>query len=211
VLGDSATVSGLVLIGFTLGWVAAATLTGRAMTRTGRYRPYPIAGSICVVTGAALLTLLDTGTSHVVTMAFLTIAGVGMGLSVQAYVVGTQNAVAIPQLGTATAALQFFRSMGGSLAVAGLGALLSNRLASELSERLGAAAQRVDPNRLLQGGRVAPELSERTHDALATALQSVFLVTAVIAAIGVVLALALEERPLRSEHAAPEPSSEQPA
>jgi len=212
-LGDSATVSGLVLLGFSAGWVTAATFTGNAITRTGRYRPFPIAGAICILTGVSLLTLLDTGTSHALAVAFLTIAGVGMGLSVQTYVVATQNAVAVPQLGTATAALQFFRTTGGSLAVAGLGALLSNRLASELSDRLGAAAQRVDTDRLLQGGRVAPELSQRTHDALASALQSVFLVTAIVAVAGVVFALALEERPLRTRHAEAggERPSEQPA
>jgi EmrB/QacA subfamily drug resistance transporter len=211
VLGDSATVSGLVLIGFSAGWVTAATFSGNAITRTGRYRIFPIVGAVCVLVGVSLLTQLDPGSAHAVAVAFLVIAGVGMGLSVQAYVVATQNAVAVPQLGTATAALQFFRSMAGSLAVAGLGALLSNRLASELSDRLGAAAQRVDPNQLLQGGRVAPELSARTHDALAGALHSVFLVTAVVAAIGVVLALALEERPLRTEHATADQSSEQAA
>ncbi|MEZ5123565.1 MAG: MDR family MFS transporter [Solirubrobacterales bacterium] len=211
VLGDSATVSGLVLIGFSGGWVIAATVTGHAITRTGRYRVFPIAGAVCVLVGVGLLTLLGAGSSHTIAVVFLVVAGTGMGLSVQAYVVATQNAVAVPQLGTATAALQFFRSMAGSLTVAGLGALLTNRLAAELSDRLGTAAQRVDPNRLLQGGRVAPELSASTHDALATALHAVFLATAVIAAIGVVLALALEERPLRSEHAATDRSSEQAA
>ena len=125
--------------------------------------------------------------------------------------VATQNAVPVPQLGTATAALVFFRSLAGSLAVAGLGALLSNRLAAELTDRLGNAAQRVDTNRLLQGGRVAPELSERTHDALASALQPVFLVTAIIAVAGVACALLLEERPLRTQQPRPEEPSRQSA
>ncbi|UGS34359.1 Multidrug resistance protein 3 [Capillimicrobium parvum] len=211
VLGDSATISGLVLMGFSVGWVTAASLTGNAMSRTGRYKPFPIAGAICVLAGVSLLTQLDSDTSHALAVVFLTIAGIGMGLSVQAYVVATQNAVPVPQLGTATAALVFFRSLAGSLAVAGLGALLSNRLAAELTDRLGNAALRVDTNRLLQGGRVAPELSERTHDALASALQPVFLVTAIIAVAGVACALMLEERPLRTQQPSPEEPSRQSA
>ena len=79
-----------------------------------------------------------------------------MGSSVQAYVVATQNAVPVPQLGTATAALVFFRSLAGSLAVAGLGALLSDRLAAELTDRLGNAAQRVDTNRCCRAAAWPP-------------------------------------------------------
>jgi hypothetical protein len=117
---------------------------------------------------------------------------------VQAYIVGTQNAVPMAQLGTATAALQLFRSIGSALAVAGLGTLLANRVGSELHDRLGGAAPRVDVDRLLQGGDVAADLSARTHEALAAALHSVWLVTAAIAAVAIVLALIQEERPLRT-------------
>ncbi len=197
--GDSATESGLVLIGFSAGWVVTATITGRLITRTGRYRIYPIVGACAACAGVLLLALLGTETPQLLVAAMLVVGGVGMGLSVQSYVVATQNAVATEQLGTATAALQLFRSMGSSLAVAGLGALLANRVAGELHERLGGASARVDIDQLLQGGGVAPELSARTQDALATALHSVFLVTAVLAALGILIALAQEERPLRRQ------------
>jgi hypothetical protein len=121
--------------------------------------------------------------------------GIGMGMSVSVYVVAAQNAVPAAQLGTATAALQLFRSTGSTLAVAGLGALLTSRLVSEL----GAAASRVDVDRLLQGAQVPG-----TQDALASALHPLFLVTAGIAAVGLVLSLCLEERPLRTRPAADE-------
>jgi EmrB/QacA subfamily drug resistance transporter len=198
VLGDSATGSGLVLMGFSLGWVVFATINGRLIAHTGRYKLFPIIGSCLATAGIVLLTRLEPSTPNGVVALMLMVSGMGMGLSVQAYIVGTQNAVPVAQLGTATAALQLFRSIGSALAVAGLGTLLANRVGSELHDRLGGAAPRVDVDRLLQGGDVAADLSARTHEALAAALHSVWLVTAAIAAVAIVLALIQEERPLRS-------------
>ncbi len=199
VLGDSATVSGLTLIGFTGAWVVTATVTGNLISRTGRYRIFPIIGSILVTIGLVIATQFGTETSHGVVAALMIIPGIGMGLSLQAYVVGTQNAVAPAQIGTATAALNFFRAIGGSLAVAGLGTLLANRVAGELGDRLGAQAHLVNIDKLLQGGDVPARLTGATQSALASALHSVWLVTAVVAAIGIVLAVAQEERRLRTD------------
>jgi MFS family permease len=180
VLGDSATESGLTLIGFTGAWVVLATITGNLITRTGRYRIFPIIGSILVT--------------------------IGMGLTMQAYIVGTQNAVSPAQIGTATAALNFFRAIGGSLAVAGLGALLANRVADELGRRLGDQAHLVNIDRVLQGGDIPARLSGATQSALASALHSVWVVTAILAVFGIVLALAQEERRLRTDAPASAPA-----
>jgi hypothetical protein len=122
-----------------------------------------------------------------------------MGTMVQTYIIATQNAVDGSVVGTATAALQFFRSMGGSLAVAGLGALLAARLSAELSSRLGDAASGIDQDRLLEGSTAIPSgLVAATQDALGAALHSVFLALIPIAALGLVFALRLEERHLRT-------------
>jgi hypothetical protein len=89
--------------------------------------------------------------------------------------------------------------MGGSLAVAALGTLLANRLATELPAKLGVAAGRVDTDRLLQGSaNVPPALLEGTRAALAASLHWAFLALVPIAAIGLVLACFLPERPLRT-------------
>ena len=93
VLGDSATVSGLTLIGFTGAWVVTATITGNLISRTGRYRIFPIIGATLVAIGLAITTQFGTGTSHGVIAVLMIVPGIGMGLSLQAYVVGTQNAV----------------------------------------------------------------------------------------------------------------------
>ncbi|WP_053226044.1 MDR family MFS transporter [Solirubrobacter soli] len=128
VLGSSATSSGVVLIPLSFGWVAASFASGRYISNTGRYKVFPIVGSILVLVGCILLTLLDGDSSRVLVTLDLTIVGLGMGTMFQTFVIATQNRVSMTEIGVATAAIQFFRSMGGSLAVAGLGALLTARL-----------------------------------------------------------------------------------
>jgi EmrB/QacA subfamily drug resistance transporter len=204
----SATSSGIVLIPFSLGWVAAATMTGQLISRTGRYRPFPIVGGVLILLGLAMLAALDAGSSPARVGAILVVTGFGMGMTFQPYVIATQNAVAVENLGIATATIQFFRSMGGSIAVAALGTLLANRLASELSAHLGAAASRIDPNRLLDGGAGIPAaLSPGTRAALADAMHTVFLATVPLGVLAIVTALMLREIPLRTQRAR-EPAAE---
>ncbi len=93
VLGDSATMSGLTLIGFTGAWVITATITGNLISRTGHYRVFPIIGATLVTVGVVIATQFGTGTSHAVIATLMILPGIGMGLSMQAYVVATQNAV----------------------------------------------------------------------------------------------------------------------
>jgi EmrB/QacA subfamily drug resistance transporter len=195
----SATSSGVILIPFSLGWVAAATTTGQLISRTGRYRPYPIIGSLFILLGLTLLALLDETSRPATVAAILVVTGFGMGMTFQPYVIATQNAVEVANLGIATATIQFFRSMGGSLAVAALGTLLANRLAHELQAQLGAAAARVDTGRLLGGGASVPSgLSGGVQAALADALHAVFVAAMPLGVLALLLALALREVPLRT-------------
>jgi EmrB/QacA subfamily drug resistance transporter len=196
----SATSSGVVLIPFSLGWVAAATITGQLISRTGRYRPFPIVGSVFILGGLGLLALLGEGSPPVAVAGILVVTGIGMGMTFQPYIIATQNAVEVSNLGIATATIQFFRSMGGSLAVAALGTLLANRLATELQVRLGAAgAARVDTDRLLGGGASVPGgLSDGVRAALSDALHSVFLASVPLGIVALLLALTLPEIPLRT-------------
>jgi len=130
VLGASATSSGVVLIPLSFGWVIASFASGQYISRTGRYKVFPIVGSILVLAGCILLALLGADSSRVVVTLDLTVVGLGMGTMFQTFVIATQNRVDMSEIGVATAAIQFFRSMGGSLAVAGLGALLTAQLAT---------------------------------------------------------------------------------
>jgi hypothetical protein len=152
-----------------------------------------------VLVGLILLALLDAGSSPAWVGTILAIAGFGMGMTFQPYVIATQNAVDPANLGIATATIQFFRSMGGSLAVAALGTLLANRLAAGLEERLGPDASRVDTNRLLEGsGTVPADLAAGTHAALADALHAVFVAAVPLGVLAIVMALMLDEIPLRT-------------
>jgi EmrB/QacA subfamily drug resistance transporter len=127
VLGSSATNSGVILIPLSLGWVVASVVSGQLISRTGRYRAFPLIGSVFVLAGTLLLTRLGAGSSRASVSADLVVIGIGMGTMFQTFVIATQNRVEFSQLGVATAAIQFFRSMGGSIAVAVLGALLVAR------------------------------------------------------------------------------------
>src|SRR5262249_33811613 len=162
-----------------------------------------------VLLGVTLLSQIDTGTSKLFIAGCLGIVGIGMGISFQTYLVATQNAVPIQLLGVATAGLGFFRTLGGTLAVAGLGALLNNRLATELTKQLGDAAHSIDKQRLLKGGLdVTPNLVHGTRVALATALADSLLALVPLAIIGVVLGFLLPERPLRKTVGHPAPPDE---
>ena len=127
VLHASATSSGVILIPLSLGWVVASIVSGQLVSRTGRYRAYPLIGSVLVLAGALLLTQLDADSSRSAVSGYLVVIGLGMGTMFQTFVIATQNRVDFSELGVATAAIQFGRSMGGSIAVAALGALLVSK------------------------------------------------------------------------------------
>jgi hypothetical protein len=139
-----------------------------------------------VLAGLAVLTQIDVGSSRVTVGVALSVLGLGMGISLQPYLLAGQNAVAAADVGVATSSMQFARSMGGSLAVAALGTLLTNRLTGRL-------AADADVTRLLQGGRVPAG----ARGPLAASLAEVFLAAGAVAIAGIVLALLLEEHPLR--------------
>jgi MFS family permease len=199
VLGASATSSGVILMPMTLSWVVTVFVSGQLITRWGRVKPFPVAGSVLIVAGVAGLTQVDTDTSRIFVAAALALTGIGMGASLQPYTIAGQNAADPADVGVATSNMMFARSMGGSLAVAGLGALLAHQVVVQLREQLGNAAARVDVDRLLQGSsRVPPELLDGTRTAVSQSLELVFVVTAALALAAVVLAVSLQERPLRS-------------
>jgi EmrB/QacA subfamily drug resistance transporter len=194
----SAVSSGLALLPLSLCWSLTSAAGGQLVARTGRYRWLPILGSALVLAGFLLLSQVGAGTSRTVLILDLVVIGLGMGTMVQVYLVAAQNAVAPSQIGVTTAALQFFRTIGGSLAVTGLGALLASRVAAELAHRLGTAARQVDTNRLLQGGaNVPPALLHGPRQALGSGMHSVFLLGIPVGVAMLAVAIVLPERPLR--------------
>ena len=198
VLGASATSSGVVVIPLLFAWVVVAAVTGYAVSHTGRYKPFPVVGTALAIVACVLMLQLDASSSRAFVAVALAVFGVGMGATAQPLIIATQNAVRPDAIGLATGALLFFRHVGASLGVALLGTILANRLPIELGAELGAHANRVDSQSLLQHGvQVAPKLESGTRMALASALHDTFLVLLPLAVVAFVLIAILPERPLR--------------
>ncbi len=121
--GVSAMVSGLLMIPMMVGVLGASILSGQLVSRTGRYKVFPVVGSVLVVVGMWLLSHLGLGTSHVTMSLYVLVLGAGMGMTMQVMVLATQNSVPASQIGTATAAVTFFRSLGGAFGTSLFGAI----------------------------------------------------------------------------------------
>jgi EmrB/QacA subfamily drug resistance transporter len=203
VIGGSATNAGVVLLPLSFGWVATSVVSGYVISRTGRYRLFPIAGSAVVLLGFWLQTRMTIGTSSATATLYMLVVGLGMGLTMQTYILAVQNAVPPRQMGVASASTQLFRSIGSTFAVAGFGSLLTARFRTELAHHLGAAARSVDPQRLLQSPSAAHHLSAAVAHgirlSLASSLHSVYVAALPLAGLAAVTSLLLREKPLRTQ------------
>jgi len=201
VRGLSPTESGLQLVPLMVGVLGASIGSGQIVTRTGRYRIFPIVGTAVAAVGLLLLSTLDEHTTGVESALFMFVLGAGLGLVMQVLILAIQNAVPYAQLGVATSAATLFRSIGGSLGTAILGAIFSNRLVNELSAALPSTPE---AHKLSVGGMEPSQvksLPTPLHDAYIGAFvdsfSTVFLIAAAVVAVAFVLSWFLEERPLR--------------
>src|SRR3954454_3022253 len=199
VRGDSPIESGLQLLPVMGGLLFTSILSGQVITRTGRYRWFPIAGTAIGVLGLLLLARLDRSTSTALAALYMLILGMGLGMVMQVLVLAVQNSVDYEQLGVATSGATLFRSIGGSLGTAILGAVFTNRLSDALAGSLppGAAANvgGLDPSAL---ERLPAAVRDGYLTAFTDAIDLVFLVAAAIMTIAFVLAWFIPERPLRT-------------
>jgi EmrB/QacA subfamily drug resistance transporter len=132
VRGVSATMSGLLLLPMLVGMMSASILSGRTVSRTGHYRVFPIVGTATLALGLGLMSLFHTHMGYGQLAGSVFVFGAGMGLFMQVLVLATQNSVEVGDLGVATSANTFFRSLGGAIGAAAFGAVLTARLATEL-------------------------------------------------------------------------------
>jgi EmrB/QacA subfamily drug resistance transporter len=194
---DSPTVSGLRLIPMMGGVVLTSIASGQIITRRGRYRMFPIAGTAVMTVGMLLLSRLGIGTSGLAAGLYLLVLGLGLGMTMQVLVLAVQNAVDYSVLGAATSGVTMMRGVGGSLGTAVFGAIFTSRLGAELA---GASAAAGGGARLT-GEQVAhlPAAVRRAYEqAYVDALHPVFLAAAGVTAAGFLLAWRLHERPLRA-------------
>ena len=134
VKGASPTGSGLQLLPLMGGLLITSVASGQVITRSGHYKPFPIAGTAVMVLALYLLSTLDPGSARETIFLFMFVLGLGLGMVMQVLVLAVQNAVDYADLGVATSGATLFRSIGGSLGTAVLGAIFSNRLRDELEE-----------------------------------------------------------------------------
>jgi EmrB/QacA subfamily drug resistance transporter len=173
VRGLSPTASGLQLLPVMGGLLVSSIVAGQIITRTGKYKAFPIMGTAVAAFGMWLLSSLDETTSTGVAALHMLVLGLGLGMVMQVLVLATQNAVSYEQLGVATSGATLFRSIGGSLGTAVLGAIFSNRL------------------------RVEQQAGEGQVPAFTDALHVVFLVAACVVVLAFVLSWFIREQPLR--------------
>ena len=163
----SATSSGLLLLPLLLAATVSTAVAGRIMSRTGRYKVFPVCGLALMAAGLLLLSRMDAGTSQTTASLLLVVFGLGFGMVSQVLTIAVQNGVERRDLGIATASANLVRSIGGAIGVAAFGAIFAGGI---------------------DGGASAA--------ATADALQTVFLVAAPFAALGFLVVLFLREVPL---------------
>jgi EmrB/QacA subfamily drug resistance transporter len=210
----SATSAGLLLLPLILGIVFTSILSGRVISRTGRYKAFPVVGMLVMSLGLYLLSTMGPTTTEASAGVYMVVLGLGLGMVMQVLVLAVQNAVERRDLGTATGAATFLRSMGGSFGVALFGAVLSNRLATNLANMLpgGHLPAGVSESTLRGSPKVILSLPPGVRgiviDAFARSIDTVFLAAVPIALAGFAITLLLRELPLRTtQDAVPVPSA----
>lgn len=204
VTGASATNSGLLLLPLMAGLMTTSVVSGRVITRTGRYKIWPMTGTAVAAVGMYLLSTMDASTRRFESGVFMLVLGVGVGMIMQVLILAIQNSVTYADLGVATSAANFFRSLGGSVGVAVFGAILTARLDTELPKVLppgaidrvgGEAAALVNSPEQIRA--LPSEISAAIVEAMSNSISSVFLAAVPVLLVGFVLTWFLRELPLR--------------
>ncbi|MET7907258.1 MFS transporter [Streptomyces avermitilis] len=211
VFGASATESGLLMLPMMAGIVGASIIAGQLISHTGRYRMWPILGSVLAAVGMWLLSRLEADTPRLQYSIWMAVLGAGIGMVMPVLVLAVQNSVRPADLGTATSANNYFRQIGGSVGAAVFGTLFAHRLSDALEERLPtrAGARLPDPESLTPQlvHALPPDLRDGYVAAYADAMPRIFLFLVPVLVLGLLIAFFLKEKPLVSHNAPAEPAS----
>ncbi|NNN35671.1 MFS transporter [Streptomyces sp. S3(2020)] len=205
--GDSATVSGVRTLPMVIGLLIASVASGNVVSKTGQYRIFPIVGSLVMGVGLYLMSLMGPGTGAWLESLYMFVLGTGIGLCMQVLTIAVQNTVEYTDLGTATSGVTFFRTLGSSFGTAVFGTIYANSLKPNLEEGVARAAQTgsgLDPA-VIAKAATSPEgvhdlpsaVASPIIEAYADTIQTVFLWTVPVAALGFVVALFLKQVQLR--------------
>lgn len=235
VLGASATNSGAFLTPMMLGMVFGAAVSGQTLSRLGgHYRLQGLIGAAIMGTGIALASRMTADTGYVQAVVNIVVMGIGLGVTFPGYTIAVQNAVPYRVVGVATSATQFYRSIGGTLGLAVLGSVMTNRFGTALADALPQQVAGAVPPELLgrlqespqmlvdpsataalasafarlgpNGAAMLEQVLNSVRSALAAAISDVFLVSAGVIALAFVATLFLKEVPLRGRRSVPAPA-----
>jgi EmrB/QacA subfamily drug resistance transporter len=203
VRGSAPTQAGLELLPLMAGLLIMSVTSGRVISRIGRYRMFPIAGTLVAALGMYLLAQLQADSPYWQVALAMLVLGLGLGQVIQVLVLAVQNSSDPRQMGAATSGITFFRQMGGSFGTAAFGAVLAATLSTRLTEYVPAgAAEGIDPGALTGSPEVIaalpPEVRVAVETAFVDSLSQVFLFAIPICLAAFVFALFLKEVPLRT-------------
>jgi EmrB/QacA subfamily drug resistance transporter len=210
----SPTRSGLALLPMVVGIFSTSISSGIAMSRTGRYKAFPIVGAATVMGALLLLSTLDASSSYWRAALGFYLFGAGLGFSMQLIVTIVQNAVDRKHMGTATSSVAFFRSMGGTFGAAVFGAILSSRLAVHLAADITGGSGKVPSGGgdLTNNVGAIQALPEPVHaevlGAFAESLHDVFLWAIPVVAVALLVSFFIKEMPLKARAESPSADSE---
>lgn len=205
VRGYSPTKSGLLMLPLVLGLLTASIISGRLTSKLGRYKIFPIFGTLALALGLWLFSHLTLTTSEWILGVWMFIIGAGLGSFMQIMTLAIQNSVARKELGTATSSATFFRSLGGAFGGAIFGTILINRLTVHLKEAVPANANMpsIDVSSIVNGANLKgfpPETVHAVLEAFVRSFHDMFLYAIPFALLAFVAALFLKETPLKSTH-----------
>lgn len=202
VTGASATHSGLLLLPMMGGLVVSGIVSGQIITHTGRYKLFPIIGTILTTIALLLLATMDGSTTRITAGLYMAALGIGIGLFMQMLVLAVQNSIERRYMGTSTSTVNLFRTLGGSVGAAAVGSLFTHRLDDELARlspdvaaAIGGASGSFHPDTIAD---LPPRIQAGVAEAFGNALPPIFGYLAVPLALAVVLSFVLKEEPLRT-------------
>ncbi|WP_280716367.1 MDR family MFS transporter [Kitasatospora sp. MAP5-34] len=197
VQGASATNSGLLLMPMMFGMLVVSLVVGQVVSKTGKYRIFPMIGTTVMAGGCLLLSTLGTSSSSFTAACFMIVLGAGMGFLMQITMLVAQNSVELKDMGVASSTATLFRTIGGSFGVALFGALFNNRVTDTMKASgvpMSGGTGQLGPAQLK---KLAAPVQDAYHHAVSNGIHTVFLWGAVISLVSVAAAVFLREIPLR--------------
>ncbi|NUT22671.1 MAG: MFS transporter, partial [Hamadaea sp.] len=199
--GYSPTEAGLLTIPMMAGVLVSSTVTGRLISRSGTIKRFIVAGTIVLIAGFVVLSTIDHETPLGLVGLGMALVGIGVGMTMQNLVLAVQNDVPLHEMGAASASVTFFRSLGGTVGVSVLGAVLANRVTDNIMENLakaGIPATSTGKTSALNLNALPEAFQHIVRAAYGDATGHIFLISAAIAVVGLIAAIAFKPITLRT-------------